>query len=149
ASSTFIPHRDPGPFLISTAVQSDAAAPAVREILAEVEAIRAGGATPAELDDTRNYLAGVFPLRLETTSGIVGRLAQIALYELADGYFDRYRDRILAVSADEVLRAAQRYLRPQELSLVIVGDAGVLRAPLDALGLGEVEIFDPASLASR
>nr|MDQ3388693.1 insulinase family protein [Gemmatimonadota bacterium] len=50
ASSTFIPHRDPGPFLISTAVQSDAAAPAVREILAEVEAIRAGGATPAELD---------------------------------------------------------------------------------------------------
>lgn len=143
-SSGYTSRRHPGPFLVSTAVQSDAAAASVREVLREVEGIREGPVTPAELDDARSYLAGVFPLRLETTVGIASRLSQVAVYGLPDDYFDHYRDWVLAVSAEDVLRVAQRHLRPEEMVVVVVGDAGELRGSMEEFG--EVRVVDPAEL---
>lgn len=144
AGSSFVARRDPGPFVVSTAVETGYAAPALREILHEVEGIRESPVTQAELDDARSYLAGVFPLRLETTTGISARLAQIAAYGLPDDYFDRYRERILEVTADDVLRAARAHLRPDELVAVAVGDAAQIRAALEEAG--EVEVYDTAEL---
>ena len=144
-SSSFAPRRGPGPFLVSTAVQTEVTGPAVMEILRELRGMREGPVTQEEMDDTRSYLAGVFPLRLETTTGIATRLAQLALYGLPDDYFDHYRERILEVSAEDVLRAARAHLRPDDLSIVVVGDASALRGPLEALGIGEVRLYDPLS----
>ncbi|HEX2094275.1 MAG TPA: pitrilysin family protein, partial [Longimicrobiaceae bacterium] len=144
ASSSYTTRRGPGPFLVSTAVQSDAAAASVREIFGEVERIREAPVASEELDDARSYLAGVFPLRLETTAGLAARLSQIAVYGLPDDYFEHYRDRILEVSADDILRAARAHLRPREMVVVVVGDAGQLRGPLE--DFGEVRVFDPDEL---
>ncbi|MBV9774303.1 MAG: insulinase family protein, partial [Gemmatimonadetes bacterium] len=144
ASSSFVARREPGPFLVSTAVETEFAAPALREIFREVEGIRDAPVAPEELDDTRSYLAGVFPLRLETTTGLAARLAQIAAYGLPDDYFDRYRERILEVTADDVLRAARAHLRPDEMVAVAVGDATQIRGALEEIG--EVEVYDVAEL---
>lgn len=146
ASSSFVVRRDPGPFLASTAVETEYAAPALREILREIEGIREAPVTAEELDDARSYLAGVFPLRLETTAGVSARLSQIAIYGLPDDYFDRYRERLLEVTVDEVLHAARAHLRPEELVAVAVGDAGQIRGPLEEIG--EVRVFDPTELES-
>jgi zinc protease len=143
-SSTFTARRHPGPFLVSTAVQSGATVHSVSEILREVGVIREAPVTPAELDDVRSYLAGVFPLRLETTVGLASRLSQIAVYGLPDDYFDAYRERILAVSADDVLRAARDHLHPERMVAVVVGDAAQLREPLEEFG--EVRVVQPADL---
>lgn len=143
-SSSFTLRRHPGPFLVTTAVQSGATAASVREILHESQAIREAPVTSAELGDVRSYLAGVFPLRLETTVGLASRLSQIAVYGLPDDYFHGYRERILAVSADDVLRAARDHLRPERTVVVVVGDAAGLRGPLEEIG--EVRVIQPSDL---
>ena len=139
-SSGFAMRRHAGPFLISTAVQTEVTAPALTEILREVEGVREAPVTPEELEDARNYLAGVFPLRLQTTEGVASRLAELALFDLPPDYFDDYRDRILAVDVEEVHRVAQERIRPAELSIVIAGDAATIRGPVEALSLGPVEV---------
>lgn len=145
-SSGFAMRRHAGPFLISTAVQTEVTAPALTEILREVEGVREAPVTPEELEDARNYLAGVFPLRLQTTEGVASRLAELALFDLPPDYFDDYRDRILAVDAEAVHRAARERIRPAELSIVIAGDAAAIRGPVEALSLGPVEVVGVGDL---
>lgn len=147
ASSVFSARRSPGPFVVTTAVQTEVTGGAVREIFREIEAIRESPVTPAELADARNYLAGVFPLTLQTTSGVASRLAELELYGLPHDYFDLYPSGILAVTAEDALRAAREHLHPEAAAVVIVGDAAKIRPELEALGLGPVETIDPATLA--
>jgi zinc protease len=145
-SSGFLMRRQPGPFLVSTAVQSEVTAAAVGEIFAELDRIRQDTPTPAELSDARNYLAGTFPLALQTTSGVASRVAEIAAFDLPLDYFDDYRDRILSVSAEDVAAAAQRRVLPDEATLLIVGDAASIRTSIEELGLAEVVVVDPAEV---
>lgn len=145
-TSGFTARRHRGPFVVSTAVQSEVAGPAIREILHEVRELREAPVSAGELEDVRSYLAGIFPLRLETVTGILGRLVQLATYGLPDDYFEHYRSRILEVSADEVLRVARKHLRPQEMAVVVVGDAAQLRGPLEELGIGEIRVLAPEEL---
>src|SRR5688572_5692976 len=146
-SSTFAMRRAPGPFLVSTAVQTEVTAAAVREIFREIEGIRAAPVTEGELVDARNYVAGVFPLTLQTTSGVASRLAELVLYGLPHDYFDQYPAQVLAVSAQEVHRVANRYLSPDQAAVVIAGDASRIREEIEALDLGPVEVVDPGDIA--
>lgn len=146
ASSGFSMRRRPGSFMVSTAVQTEVTAPAVREILRELDAIRDAPVRDAELHDARNYLAGVFPLCLQTTDGIASRLAELVVYDLPDDYFDTYAARILAVDVEEVQRAAQQHVRPAELAIVVVGDAERLQPELATLDLAPVQVIEPAEL---
>lgn len=139
-SSAFAMRREPGPFTVATAVQTEVTAAALTEIFREVEGIRDAPVSDAELRDARTYVAGVFPLRLQTTDGVVSRLAELALYDLPDDYFDRYRDEVVAVTAEQVLRAAREHLHPERMAVVVVGDAERIRPSVEALGLGPVRV---------
>ncbi|HET8654722.1 MAG TPA: pitrilysin family protein [Longimicrobiaceae bacterium] len=145
-SSSFIMRREPGPFLVSTAVQTEVTAAALTEIFRELDALRTVAPKAAEVDDARNYLAGVFPLRLQTTDGVAGRLAELVMYDLPEDYFDIYRDRILAVGVDDVHRVARAHLQPERMAVVIVGDAEKIRGAVEELGLGPVHAVQPADL---
>ena len=74
--------RGPGPFVVSTAVQSEVTTPALREILLEIERIRAAKIAEDELSLARDYLDGVFPIRYETTAAIASALATLVIYAL-------------------------------------------------------------------
>jgi zinc protease len=148
ASSGFAMRRRPGSFQVSTAVQTEVTGAAVREIVGELERIREAPVTVDELEDARNYFAGVFPLRLQTTDGIAGRLLELMVYRLPADYFETYRDRVLAVTADDVLAAARRFVRPQSAAIVIAGDAAALRPQLEALDLGEIHVVSPEEIRS-
>jgi zinc protease len=139
-SSSFAMRRNRGPFAVSTAVQTEVTAAALTEIMKEVDGIHAGPVRPEEVEDARNYLAGIFPLRLQTTDGVASRLAELALYGLPDDYFDSYRDRILAVTVADVERVAREHLRPKEMAAVIVGDASKIRDSLEALGVATIHV---------
>jgi len=139
AFSGFDWRRQAGPFAVSTAVKTEVTADAVREVLHEIDRMRSAPVEPAELSLATSYLDGVFPIRYETTEAIAAALANLAIYEMSDDWFDRYRERVRAVTADDVQQAAQRYLHPDQLQIVVVGDPAAVRAPLDALGVGEVE----------
>jgi zinc protease len=142
ASSFFDWRRQAGPFVVATAVRSDVTAAAAREVLTEIDRMRAEKVSAEELSLATSYLEGVFPIRYETTSAIARALSAMAVYGLPPDYFDTYRDRVRAVSAPDVLRAAREFLRPEELQLVAVGDPAVVREPLDGMDLGPLQSYD-------
>ncbi|MDP1890072.1 MAG: hypothetical protein Q8K55_04205, partial [Gemmatimonadaceae bacterium] len=98
--------------------------------------IRDGEVTADELDLATKYLAGVFPIRYETTGAVASALAVASVYGLPDDYFSTYRDRIAAITRGDVLTAARTHLHPEQLQILAVGDAGAITEPLAALCLG-------------
>lgn len=149
ASSSFASRRLPGTFSMSTAVQTEVTAHSVAEMLRDLREIREAPVTPAELDDARNFLAGVFPLGLQTTDGVAGKLSTIATYGLPDDYYDHYRDGILAVTAADVQNAAARRLWPDRAAVVIAGDAARIRGELEGLSLGPIVVVQPEELEEQ
>jgi len=128
--------------VVSTAVESEVTAPALREILMEIERIREEKISPEELSLARDYLEGVFPIRYETTAAIASALATLAIYDLNADYYDSYRRNIHNVSEDAVLKAAKTHLHPELLQTVIVGDALAVRDSLTDHSLGDVTVHN-------
>jgi predicted Zn-dependent peptidase len=141
--SRFALRRDRGPFGISTAVGTEVTAPAVREALAELHALLDEGPTEEEVARARDFIAGVFPLGLETTGQVAARIGELLVYDLPDDYFATYRDQIRSVSREDALEAGRAVLRPSELVTVVVGDADKVKGPLEKLGIGPVEVSSP------
>ena len=149
AHSSFDWRKAAGPFVVSTAVKSDVTADATKEILLEISRIRADAVSEDELTLATSYLDGVFPIRYETTDSIARALAALTVYELPNDYFDTYRANIRRVTAMDVLHAADKYLHPEQLQLVVVGDPTVIAAPLAALDAGPVSVYDAEGQPER
>ena len=140
ASSYFDWRRQSGPFVISTAVQSEVTAAAISETLKEVDSMRANEIGHDELTLATSYLEGVFPIRYETTAAIASALANMVIFDLPETYFDHYRSNISSVTTHDVLDAARKYVRPEELQIVVVGNPDVIREPIEALNFGALSI---------
>jgi zinc protease len=143
ASSGFDWRRGAGPFAVSTAVKTDVTDRAVQEILREIDSMRAAPPTADELSLAVDYLAGVFPLRFESTSAVAGAIAGAVAHDLPDDWFRTYRDRVRAITAADVHRAAQAHLDPARLLLLAVGDAAAIETPLAALAHGPLQVVPP------
>jgi zinc protease len=142
ARSSFEWRRGAGPFVVSTAVKTEVSSAAVREILLEIEKMRDEKVSPAELSLATAYLDGVFPIRYETTSAVAQAIAIAQVYGLGDDYYSRYREHIRSVTAEDVLDAAQKFLHPEKLLTLAVGDAAAIRAPMERLGVGPVTMHE-------
>ena len=137
-SSRFVFRRSGGMFRIAASVATEVTAAAVREVLTETEALVARGPTPAEVRGARDYLAGIFPLRMETTAQIATGLAHVFVHSLPADHHARYREQVRAVQVEDVARAAARRLYPGALTVVVVGDADRVGPELEAFGPVEV-----------
>jgi zinc protease len=70
-------------------------------------------------------------------------VAQLALHDLPDSYFEEFIPRLEAVTLDEVASAAHRYLQPDRMVTVIVGDPERVSQTVGMLGLGELQTVSP------
>src|SRR4051794_33901354 len=104
---------------VRTAVTGDS----LKEFFYEFDRIRDEKVGDAELADAKNFLTGVFPLRAETQEGLTNLIVNQHLYGLPDDYLQTYRDNVDAVTADDIQRVARNLVRPDEMAIVIVGDA--------------------------
>jgi zinc protease len=138
AFSSFDWRREVSLFEVSTAVRSDVTAAAVTEILTEIGRICDADVSESELSLARDYLAGVFPIRFETTAAVASAIATQESFGLDPRFYDEYRDRIGAVTVADVRRVAERVLKPSSLQILLVGDPQMIRGPIEALDLGEV-----------
>ena len=143
AFSAFEWRRAAGPFMIQTAVKSDVTGAAVREILLEIERMRSEEIGTDELTLATSYLDGVFPIRYETTAAIATALSNLVIHGLPEHFYDEYRMRVRDVTTQDVLRAAQQHLHPDQLRIVVVGDPAVIAKPLTEIHGGSVEVVTP------
>ena len=132
--------RGPGPFGIAMAVANEVTAPAIHEAIGELETLLQEGPTEEEVERARDYIAGIFPLQLETTGQVASRIGQLKVHDLPDDFFDGYRDRIREVSVESAIEAGRATIRPEELVVVVAGDAESITDSLDDLGFGPVEV---------
>ena len=142
AHSAYDWRRWAGPFSVDAAVQRDVTDAAVREVLHEIDRIRAEAVTDSELSLATSYLDGVFPIRYETTTAIAAALANLVVYKLRPDYYDSYRANVRGGTAADVLAAARAHLDPEQLQLVVVGDPEAVRGPLEQLDFGPVTVYD-------
>lgn len=141
ASSGYDWRRAAGPFVASTAVKTEVTDKAVVEILREIEAMRAAPPTADELSLATSYLAGVFPIRFESTAAVAGALAGTVVHGLNESWFREYRDAVRAITTAEVHRVARAHLDPARLLVLAVGDAAQVEAPLAALSHGALRVL--------
>lgn len=133
--SGFSLRRSRGPFVVSTAVRNEVTGAALREILVELRRIGSGDVTASELDEVKSYLGGVFPQSVATASSLAGRLEEMEVHGLAPSWFDEYRDRLAAVTADDVVRVAREQIHPDRVSIVVVGNAAEIAPQVAELGM--------------
>jgi zinc protease len=119
--SGFTANKEPGAFQVSMQTKSASWQDAVAMVRAEIERMRSAPVTAEELKEAQQYLTGSFPMRFDNNGKIAGMVSQIEFFGLGDDYLETYADRINAVTAADVQRAAQQYLKPEEILLVVVG----------------------------
>ena len=137
ASSGFDMRLSAGPFLAAAGVQTDKTADALKEFFNELNGILTP-VPPDELAKARNYVALGFPGEFETTSDMARKLEELVIYNLPDTTFSDFVPSVTAVTAADLQRAAARFVQPERMAVVVVGDLKVIEGPSRALTLGPI-----------
>ncbi len=141
AYSRFDTKKRGGEFEATAEVRTPVTADSLKEFFYELERIRSEKVGEAELQDAKNFLTGVFPIRAETQEGLTNLIVSQKLYNLPDDYLQTYRENVNAVTIEDVQQAAGKYIEPDKMAIVIVGDGQeVLRQAKDFADV--IEIFD-------
>jgi len=114
--------RNSGHWVQSAAITTDDTAAALKEIYFEINRLRDEPPSEEELKAIQNYMAGIFTLRNSTRQGIINVLNRADLHGLDDSYLTAYVSRVYALTPGEISRIATQYLRPDDMTLVVVGD---------------------------
>lgn len=122
AYSNLDARRTAGTFRAMAEVRTPVTGDSLKEFFYELDRIRNERVSDKEIADAKSYLTGVFPIRLETQEGLTDQLVQIKMLNLPDDYLQNYRDRVNAVTGEEIQRVAQKYVQTDKAALIVVGD---------------------------
>lgn len=131
-----------GDFEASTSTRSEATGEVLRLIVDEFWRLQRERVGDRELNDAKAYITGSFPLSLEVPDAIATQVLNVLFYGLPVEQLQTYRDRVNAVRPDDVERVARYYLRPDRLSIVLVGNASAFLSQLRGLGFSNIEVID-------
>ena len=118
--------RTAGTFRATAEVRTPVTGDSLKEFFYELNRIRNERVSDKEIADAKAYLTGVFPIRLETQEGLTDQLVQIKMLRLPDDYLQVYRDRVQAITIEEIQRVALKYVKPDEAALIVVGDGSAV-----------------------
>ncbi len=130
-----------GSFRSTAEVRTPVTGASLKEFFYELNRIRAEKATEKELKDAKNFLTGIFPIQAETQEGLTNLLVSQQLNNLPVDYLQTYRDKINAVTLEDVERVAQKYITPEKIAIVIVGDAEEVLPQIKSYSQ-KIDIFD-------
>jgi len=126
AYSSLDARRTAGTFRATAEVRTAVTGDSLKEFFYELGRIRSEPVSEKELADAKSYLTGVFPIRLETQEGLIDQLLQIKMFGLPDNYLETYRSQIQSVTREQIQIVANKYVKPEEAAIVIVGDGAQL-----------------------
>lgn len=131
-------HREASSFTMSAQVRPEVVGEAVKEMLNEADTLRQSGITEGELNGAKNYMNGVFSIRLITQGGIAGEIVAIEMLELPRDYMETYRERVQAVTAGTVHEVVNRHLFTDRMAIVAVGESERIQPLLEPFGKVEI-----------
>jgi predicted Zn-dependent peptidase len=140
---TYRPVPQVGMFTASASVQTEKTDSAVVEMLAEIRGIlNARPLTPTELAFAKSGITKGLPLAFETVPQIAGGVATILTDKLPLDYYSTVSTRVAAVTVQDAMAAGRRYLDPDRMAIIVIGDRRVIEAKLRASGLAPIVIVD-------
>ncbi|MEJ2367095.1 MAG: pitrilysin family protein [Acidobacteriota bacterium] len=143
AYSRFDYQKAPGAFLAYASVATNVTAPAVQEFVKEIEGIAGQKpVTEEELKLTRNDLVNGYARQFETPGQIAGMLTEAALYGLPDDALEVFPVKVGRLSLDQARDIAAKYIHPDRLAIVVVGDREAVLPALEKLDIGPVVELD-------
>ncbi|MFJ6152703.1 M16 family metallopeptidase [Micromonospora profundi] len=134
----FASSRRFGRFAVSSGVQTAVTVPALVESVGEITRTQEGGVTEDELAVARSWRAGQLSVELQSPRAIASALTTLVVHDLPDDYHARLREALLSADVAQVSAAAATHLHPEALTLVIEGDAALIRDELVAASLGDL-----------
>jgi zinc protease len=130
----------PGPFMASSAVQTAVTDSSLVEFMKELRDIRQS-VPDKELERAKNYVALSFPGDFQTVGDISSHLEELVIYGLPDNYFNEYIGHILSVTKEDVQRVARKYIDPEKVDIIVVGDRKQIEKNIAALKLGPMTVM--------
>ncbi len=121
-------------------MRTEVTANALAEFFYEIRRIRDEKVSEAELAAARRAITASFALSLEQPSRVLSFAVTREVYSLPEDYWETYPAQVMAISADDVQRVARKYLNPETMQVVAVGDGRKIRAALEKYG--PVEMYD-------
>jgi predicted Zn-dependent peptidase len=112
----------PGTFRASFQSKSASTSQAIQIVLDEINRMRTSKVSAEELETAKNSLIETFPRIFSTAAQIAGTFAQDEYTKRPVDYWDTYRQRVAALTVDDVQRVAQKYLDPSKLVILVVGN---------------------------
>ncbi len=132
-----------GDFSASTTVRNSATDSAITEIINEMKKIRNEKVPEEELVLTKNYLTGNFARSLERPQTIANFAIDIERYNLPKDYYKNYLKNLNAVTSDEILSIAKKYVKPNNMNLVVIGNAEEIAQNLLRFSItGKIDYYD-------
>jgi zinc protease len=133
--------KQAGDFVAETNTRTETTAEALRLTVAEIARLQAQRVFERELADAQSYITGSFPLTIETPNDIATSVINAVFYELPIDEVRTYRERVQAISPDDIQRVARQFVRPDRLSMVLVGNARAFAADLREAGFTDFEVI--------
>lgn len=135
--------RTAGTFRATAEVRTPVTGDSLKEFFYELERIGNEPVSDKEIADAKSYLTGVFPIRLETQEGLADQLVQIKMLNLPNDYLQTYRERIQAVTVKDIQHVAEKYVKPDEAALIVVGDGARVMEQMKPYS-GDIEVYNTA-----
>ncbi len=134
--------KDAGAYVAQTDTRTETTAEALRLAVDEFARLQRDRVGLRELTDAQAYLSGSFPLTVETPNQIATQILNVMFYELPENEVGTFRERVLSVTPDDVQRVSRAYIRPDRLSIVLVGNARQFVQQLSAMGFTNIEVIN-------
>jgi len=141
ARSSFQEMKSIAPFVASSSVRSDATLESVKIFKEEMEKYR-NGISEEDLQFIKNYMIRSNALRFETNSALVDMLSTMSKYGLSDNYIKEEEVLIKTMTVEEHKTITQKYIVPDRMYYVIVGDAATQMKPLEKIGFGKPVLIE-------
>jgi zinc protease len=138
--STFTAVKYPGPWRAGGDVRTEVTSGAMTEFLNEFNRLRDQKVPDNELDEAKRSIVASFALSLESPSELLGYAIVQKIYGFPADYWDTYPAKIMSVTADDIQRVARKYLNPDNLQVVAVGDVSKIKSIMEKYG--PVEVYD-------
>jgi zinc protease len=141
AFSYFTEMKTKAPFIASSQVRSDATFESVNIFKNEMEKFRSG-LSDSDLLFVKNCMIRSNALRFETNGALLGMLSTIAKYKLPDDYIKTEETTIKNITGEEAKEIIDKYIIPDKMIYVVVGDAATQLKPLEKIGFGKPELIN-------